>query len=88
MVTHVLKENDAGEPTIVLTTESAQSSYGIPVLRIENSDGPDYGPSDLIPGLGRADMLVFEWGVCADRTPVERDAAKRFLSQSPTGPHL
>ena len=72
-----------------LTTESASSSYGIPVMRIESPElTGDFGPADLLgPNLTAAKALV---GL-HHNIPLEGDAleaAKQFLSQWPDGPQI
>lgn len=87
---------------VTLTTNSPQSHYGIPVLRMELLDCPDLGPRDNIPfpdgaikvfddedqnKITAADV-VFLWGYHKERTKEERAAARLFLSQDPEGLQL
>ena len=82
------------EKEFQLTTKSPQSLYGLPVLRIEGDDFPtDYGPEDdvsLLAGLVvlKAGELVAAWASVKDRTPKEREAARKFLRQWPDGPQI
>ena len=80
--------------TVSLTTDSSDSYYGIPVLRVEHPEmNADLGPTDLAPtaegeGLGTAAALLLR--IHAER-PLKGealDAARRFLSHWPEGPQL
>ena len=68
-----------------LTTESTQSSYGMPVYRRDNND---CGPADLIffgdISIRAASVVVF-WVQLAGRTQAEIQAAKKFCMQNPEG---
>ena len=72
-----------------LTTDSPMSSYGIPVVRVENESPGDYGPADMLTFAGLpvvASGLVALWARLAGRTPEEIEFAKSFLAQDPNGP--
>ena len=75
-----------------LTTDSPQSHYGTPVLRIEAEDVEgDFGPADLIgwpPKMMYAAEVVAGWARQPERTDDERVAAGRFLRQWPEGPQV
>jgi len=86
---------DAQGGTAVLTNETCASRYGLPVLVIDAEDVQgDFGPADLIGDLDRPETLmhaaqvVAAWGLAPERTPDERDAARRFLMQWPDGPQI
>jgi hypothetical protein len=78
-----------------LTNETCASRYGIPVLTIDAADVEgDFGPADLIGDLDRPETLTYAaevvaaWASQPERTPEERDAARRYLGQWPEGPQL
>ena len=82
--------------TMRLTNQTAASSYGIPVLVIEDA-GPlngEFGAADIVgdwdgPGTcATAASIVATWGGKAERTVDEYDAARLFLQQWPEGPQL
>lgn len=85
----ILSDDDGG--TARLTTESASSSQGNPVLVFDAYDiRGDFGPADALPTdqpITGAD-LVARWGNELERTEAERSAARRFLSQWPDGPQI
>ena len=75
-----------------LTTESAASHDGIPVLEV-TGDGVigTFRARDFFgvpPKMMSAARLVCTWGMDPARTPDERDAARRFLRQWPAGPQV
>jgi hypothetical protein len=81
--------------TVRLTTESAASSYGVPVLVIEIAGGwnRELGPADLIGDFGDEGMchaaeFVETWAKLSERTAEEREAARLFLASWPEGPQL
>ena len=62
-----------------LTTESAVSSSGVPMLRIE---GEDFGPGDMVWMAGffiAAADIVSAWAKDPARTQDEIEAARRFM---------
>jgi hypothetical protein len=84
----LLRDPAGGE--VYLTTESALSHYGIPVLRITSDEiGRDFGPSDMIGNLDEPEKpvtaagLVAGWARSGERTVEELDAARLFLKQWP-----
>lgn len=89
----ILTDLDGG--TAVLTCDSPQSHYGIPVLRIEAKDiDGDFGPADLIDATSvggaifPAANIVVAWARQSERTPQEVGTARQFLSQWPDGPQV
>lgn len=95
---NILIQTDKDGGTAHLTTDSSQSHYGCPVLRIraEDIDG-DFGPADLIDTSGDPDnihpesivtagQIVAGWASRPERTDEERAAARMFLRQWPDGP--
>lgn len=79
--------------TAILTTDSPQSHYGCPVLRIEAEDiDGDFGPRDLLGdperGFVTAAEVVAGWIGRGDRNESEVEAARRFLQQWPEGPQV
>ena len=93
MCEHVIYQGPTGV-VATLTTHSSQSHHGIPVLRIEGTDaegnsvdGPDLGPSDLLPSALSAAELVSLWinnrtgnGFTPRNRHILQDARK-FLAQ-------
>ena len=86
---------DTSGGTVTLTTNSSQSHYGCPVLRIEADDiDGDFGPADLIDfrligeGIRPAADVVAVWAHQPTRTADEIEAACHFLSQWPDGPQI
>lgn len=84
----IMRDKTGG--AIRLTTESACSRYGIPVLRIDADDMPgvaDFGPGDIIvPGLSGYDLVLGWWrGECGEKrgtiTDEIKSGVRRFLSQ-------
>lgn len=65
--------------TIILTTEHAASSYGLPVLAV---DGEPYGPADILPSGEPAVAWVTRWSTEPARTADELDMARAFLRQA------
>jgi hypothetical protein len=86
----ILTDTEGG--TATLKTNSPASHYGIPILRIDASDVVgDFGPADLIatePKPLSAAVIVAAWGGSPERTPEEREAARKYLCQWPNGPQL
>ena len=91
----ILEDTNGG--TATLTTQSPQSHYGCPVLRIEDDDDRidgDFGPADLIDfrslgsGLVSAAEIVYGWAHRPGRTLEEIAAARLFLCQWPEGPQI
>jgi len=78
-MTHIKIESGHCSGETYLTTESATSGCGVPVLRIE---GEDFGPGDLVWMAGffipTAD-LVSAWAMDPVRTQEEIEAARRFM---------
>jgi hypothetical protein len=79
----------------ILTTEASGSSYGIPVLVVEADDiQGEFGPADLIVDPAQPERavrgadLVAAWALAPERTPEEREAARRYLGQWPAGPQI
>ncbi len=68
-----------------LTTESPQSSYGIPVLEINDQT---FGPAESDPNGNNAAQIVASWARQGNRTVRQIDAAHSFLSQWPQGPQV
>ena len=69
---------------IELTTESAMSIYGQPVLRIRSADGwEDYGPDDLIAEASGCQVVaryvVFPWLAEPERTAEDVELGRQFL---------
>ena len=84
----ILIETDLVGGSARLTTQSAASKHGRPVLRVEAGDAlGDFGPTELIGGVTAA-QIVADWATCFDRTEKERAAAQRFLEQWPAGPQV
>jgi hypothetical protein len=55
----ILIATDEDGGTAVLTTNSSQSHYGCPVLRIDARDvDSDFGPADLIGNLERGPLMT------------------------------
>ena len=82
--------------TIRLTNQTAASSYGIPVLVIEDA-GPlngEFGAADIVGGWDGPDtaavgaVIVMKWAAKPERTEDERGAARMYLQQWPEGPQL
>ncbi len=65
--------------TIVLSSDHAASSYGVPVLLLDGDPTP-YGPADWTP-YGPASDLVLLWSRQPERTLRERADAEMFLSR-------
>lgn len=89
----ILTDSEGG--TAILTDETAACRYGIHVLLIDAEDlKGEFGPADLIGDLDRPETLmhaaepVLAWALKPERTPEEREAARRFLAQWPEGPQL
>ena len=88
----IATDQDGG--TAVLTTDSPQSHYGAPVLRIDAADVKgDFGPLDPIGDVGSpliltAAGIVAGWAMNAERSEDEREAARAFLRQWPEGPQI
>lgn len=81
----VIKDEQGG--TAVLTINSPQSCYGLPILRIKTLDWEDdFGPADLLANLITAAEVVADWASQDGRTPEELKAAVAFLRQWPDGP--
>ena len=74
-----LKENT------YLTTDSSQSSYGIPAILV---NGQPYGPSDSVNGGRTAADIVAAWASQSNRTQGQINAASAFLAQWPNGPQI
>jgi hypothetical protein len=74
-----------------LTSEHAASSYGLPVLVVNREA---FGPADVVldpedpDNVTLAAEVVHAWASQPERTPEERDAARRYLGQWPEGPQL
>jgi hypothetical protein len=66
-----------GEPEVLLTTDHAASSYGVPVLLI---DGQAYGPGDILPSGDLAAAYVGRWSLLPGRTREDLDAVARFMA--------
>lgn len=67
----------------ILTT-SPLSSYGMPVLRIEEDPPLDLGPPDMLhtdEGVKFAGQIVMDWIRTGRRTREEQTAAKKYLLQ-------
>lgn len=69
------------DESYVLTTESAASSYGMPVLRHVPS-GQDFGPCDVLPDGQEAGLFVAGAAFGSEDGDL-LDAARRFLRQFP-----
>lgn len=67
-----------------LTTEHSLSSYGLPVLVIEAEDvSGAFRPGDQVaPGITAA-SIISGWMRQPGRSKKEKEAAEKFLSQSP-----
>jgi hypothetical protein len=77
---------DKSRGTATLTTDSPQSHYGLPILRIE-SEG-DFGPADMVDHIVTAADIVAGWASNPGRTAEEIGAARMFLRQWPDGPQI
>jgi hypothetical protein len=78
-MTHIKIESGHCAGQTYLTTESATSGRGVPVLRIE---GEDFGPGDLVWMAGffiPAADIVSAWANDPARTQEEIEAASRFM---------
>ena len=83
---------------IFLTTESPQSSHGLPVLRQISKRNPDpskdwtFGPADRWSPAENDEQtaadIVMTWAREKSRTQLELEAARSFLRQWPEGPQL
>ena len=83
---------------IFLTTDSPQSSHGLPVLRQISKRNPvpgsgwTFGPADpWLPAESdeqTAADIVMSWAREKGRTQLELEAARDFLRQWPEGPQL
>jgi hypothetical protein len=85
----IMKDAEGG--TAVLTTDTPASHYGIPMLVIDATDvRGEFGPADrLHPNISlTAAQVVLAWGLAPERTPTEKEAARRYLHQWPEGPQL
>lgn len=89
----LIADDDAGR--VILTTDSAASSYGAPVLRVIVSGSvTDYGPGEMLGDIDRPDSLtsaaqvVATWGGEPGRTRQERTAARAFCRQWGAGPQV
>jgi hypothetical protein len=83
-----------GSIKVTLTTESSQSHYKIPVLRVEHPQGTsDCGPADIVPrdpdeAPGCAADLLLAIHRAKPLAGEVLEGAKAFLSQWPEGPQL
>ena len=69
---------------VLLTTDHPASSYGIPVLVVNNQA---YGPADKVQFSGRyAAAIAVEWAI--DRPIEDQVKASRFCRQWPQGPQF
>lgn len=79
--------NDEACGTVVLTTDHADSCFGVPVLLIGPDAAPQgctefeaLGPGDTVPGGARAYEIVSRWADDERRSELERAFASSFLS--------
>jgi hypothetical protein len=79
-------------PSLVLTTDRAESRGGIPVLVNRADASRAYGPTDLIlvfcEPTREAAYWVHQLAKKAQLTDAERQAVKNYLAQWPKGPQL
>lgn len=88
-MTHILISTDPNGGQAYLTTNSSQSHYGVPVLRVEADDvSGDFGPADIIHGTMTAADVIAGWAREPERTEEEVKIARQYLSQWPDGPQL
>jgi hypothetical protein len=91
-MTIAIKQSNSG-PLVELTTDSPDSCYGLPVLRVDNGSSHDFGPRDWIL------TADYPHGVIAARVVAERASdwpenspewleCQRFCRQWPTGPQV
>ncbi|MGD0258964.1 MAG: hypothetical protein ABSD29_03975 [Verrucomicrobiota bacterium] len=84
---------NVGSLTVLLTTYSPRSRYGIPVLRVRHPKGDsDLGPTDLLPKEGQskspAAVLLLAIHAAHPLTGKALEGARQFLRQWPDGPQL
>ncbi len=75
-----MDEQDAWRADVVLTTEHAASSYGLPVLVL---GGTAYGPGDVLPSGETAAEYVGRWSLLPERTADDLDLVHAFLVAAP-----
>lgn len=91
-MTRLIEQANEG-PTVRLTTDSPASSYGVPVLRIEDDTPTDYGPADIVvtpdyPRGERAAHIVCEHADDWPEGSAEWLACQAFCRQWPEGPQV